>query len=66
MDRTTTQLPADQQPYVRPSAFEVEPAMFALALIAAVVSISLWTSAPSPQQFAPADQTPTVAEAPRG
>ena len=42
MDRTTTQLPADQQPYVRPSAFEVEPAMFALALIAVTFLVHTW------------------------
>ena len=66
MDRQTASTPASPPAYVRPSRFELEPALFALALIAAVMSISLWNAAPDEQQFAPADQTPTVAEAPRG
>lgn len=66
MDRQTDSQPASTPVYVRPSPFELEPAVFALALVAAVLSISLWNSAPSEQQFAPADQAPTVAEAPRG
>ena len=53
-----------QKPYVRRSHFEVEPAAFALALVAVVASISLWNPAPSPQQFSPAEATRTVAQAP--
>lgn len=66
MDSPTSSSPANQQPYVRPSRFEVEPAVFALALVAVVMSISLWSPLPSAQQVAPAEHQPEVAEAPRG
>jgi hypothetical protein len=62
----TANAPAELQPYVRPSRFELEPTAFALAVVAVVMSISLWNPATDAQQLAPADQTPTVAEAPRG
>ena len=56
--------PATTQPFVRRSRFEVEPAAFALALIAVVASISLWNPAPAAEQFAPAEALRTVAQAP--
>ena len=64
MNRPTQNLSTNPQPYVRRSHFEVEPAAFALALVAVVASISLWNPAPSPQQFSPAEATRTVAQAP--
>ena len=60
----TQHQPANMQPFVRRSRFEVEPAAFALALIAVVASISLWNPAPSAEQFAPAEAMRTVAQAP--
>ena len=59
--------PADLQPYVRPSRFELEPAMFTVALVAVVMSICAWNPvATQPQhQAAPIDGTSTVAQAPR-
>lgn len=59
--------PADPKPYVRPSRFELEPAMFTVALVAVVMSICAWNPVPSQQQqqAAPADATHTVAQAPR-
>ena len=56
--------PAKTQPFVRRSRFEVEPAAFALAVIAVVASISLWNPAPSAEQFAPAEAMRTLAQAP--
>jgi len=55
------------QPYVRPSRIEVEPAVFALAVIGVVMSISLWKPVPAEQQVAPQQpsQTQTLAQAPR-
>lgn len=64
MTEPTQHQPANPQPFVRRSHFEVEPAAFALALVAVVASISLWNSAPPAQQFSPAEATRTVAEAP--
>lgn len=52
------------QPYIRKSRLEVEPAAFALAVIAVVVSISLWKPVPSAEQFAPVEVVRTVAQAP--
>lgn len=66
MQSQTSNAPAELQPYVRPSRFELEPTAFALAVVAVVMSISLWSPVAEVQQLAPADQTPTVAEAPRG
>lgn len=66
MDSPTSSTPASQQPYVRPSRIELEPAVFALAVVAIVMSISLWNPLPSGQQMAPAEQQPEVAQAPRG
>lgn len=66
MNRQTSSTPASQQPYVRPSRIEVEPAVFALAVVAVVMSISLWNPLPSAQEFAPAEHQPEVAQAPRG
>lgn len=64
MNEPTQNTSTNAQPYVRRSHFEVEPAAFALALIAVVASISLWNPAPSAEQFAPAEATRTVAQAP--
>ena len=64
MTEPTQNRPANTQPFVRSSHFEVEPAAFALALIAVVASISLWNPSPTPEQFAPAEATRTVAQAP--
>ena len=57
----------DLKPYVRPSRFELEPAMFTLAVVAVVMSICAWNpvAAPQQQQAAPTDATSTVAQAPR-
>ena len=66
MDSQTSRTAPNQQPYVRPSHFEVEPAVFALAVVAVVMSISLWNPIPTEQQVAPTQNQPTVAEAPRG
>ena len=51
-------------PYVRKRRLELEPAAFALALIAVVASISMWKPLPSAEQFAPAEAVRTVAQAP--
>lgn len=61
------QLPsANPQPYVRPSRFELEPAVFALSVVAVVMSICAWNPVDvQQQQAAPADNTSTVAQAPR-
>lgn len=64
MNQPTQNLSTNPQPYVRRSHFEVEPAAFALALIAVVASISLWNPSPAAEQFAPAEATRTVAQAP--
>lgn len=66
MDSQTSSTPASQQPYVRPSRIELEPAAFALAVVAVVMSISLWNPLPSAQQVAPVEHQPEVAQAPRG
>ncbi len=60
-------LSADPQPYVRPSRFELEPAMFTLAVVAVVMSICSWNpvATQQQQQAAPVDNTQTVAQAPR-
>ena len=60
-----SQIPATStEPYVRKRRLDVEPAAFALALIAVVASISLWKPLPSAEQFAPAEVVRTVAQAP--
>ena len=56
--------PTGTEPYVRKRRLDVEPAAFALALIAVVASISLWKPLPSAEQFAPAEAVRTVAQAP--
>ncbi|MDO9095546.1 MAG: hypothetical protein Q7U99_23260 [Rubrivivax sp.] len=55
------------KPYVRPSRLELEPAVFALAVIGVVMSISLWKPVPADQQVTPQQpsQTQTLAQAPR-
>ena len=57
----------DLQPYVRPSRFELEPAMFTLAVVAVVMSICAWSpvATQQQQQAAPVDGSSTVAQAPR-
>jgi hypothetical protein len=57
---------ASVQAYVRPSRIEVEPVVFAVALVALVMSISLWRPAaqPQPQQAAPVEHSQTLAAAP--
>ena len=59
--------PVEPQPYVRPSRFELEPAVFAAAVVAVVMSICSWnpTVGEQQQQAAPTDSTHTVAQAPR-
>lgn len=58
---------ADLQPYVRPSRFELEPAMFTVAVVAVVMSICAWNpvATQQQQQAVPADATHTLAQAPR-
>jgi hypothetical protein len=58
--------PSTSQPvFVRPSRFEVEPAVFALTVVALVMSICAWNPQPQAQQVAPADHSSTLAQAPR-
>lgn len=60
------QLPStDLQPYVRPSRFELEPAMFTLAVVAVVMSICAWSPVATQQQAAPTEDTSTVVQASR-
>jgi hypothetical protein len=53
------------QPYVRPRSIELEPAAFALSVLAVVMSIGFWKPLPTVQQAAPVEQVQTVAAAPR-
>ena len=58
----------EPQPYVRPSRFELEPTVFAAAVVAVVMSICSWNPTVGErqqQQAAPTDTTHTVAQAPR-
>ena len=58
----------EPQPYVRPSRFELEPAVFAAAVVAVVMSICAWNPTvgeQQQQQAAPTDATHTVAQASR-
>ena len=64
MDQPTQSPKANAPAYVRRRHLDVEPAAFALALIAVVASISLWKPLPSAEQFAPAEALRTVAQAP--
>ena len=64
MNQPTKSPQANAQAYVRRRHLEVEPAAFALALIAVVTSISLWKPVPAAEQFAPAEALRTVAQAP--
>lgn len=59
-----TEQPQTLQPYVRAHRFESEPVLFACALVAVVMAISLWRPLPEPQQAAPADAPRTLAQAP--
>ena len=65
MNAQTAQQAASQPAFVRPSRFEAEPAVFALAVVALVVSICAWNPQPQPQQVAPMDHASTVAQASR-
>ena len=65
MNAQTAQTTASQPTFVRPSRFEVEPAVFALAVVALVMTICAWNPQPQAQQVAPMDQDSTVAQAPR-
>ena len=64
MNQPTLSPQDNAQAYVRRRRIEVEPAAFALALIAVVTSISLWKPVPPAEQFAPAEALRTVAQAP--
>ena len=64
MDQPTQSPQAITQAYVRRRHLEVEPAVFALALIAVVTSISLCKPVPPVEQIAPAEAPRTVAQAP--
>ncbi len=57
--------PSNRQTFVRPSGIEVEPVVFALAVIGVVMSISLWKPVPDDQQVAPQQAPQTLAQAPR-
>jgi hypothetical protein len=58
---------ATAQPYVRPSRFELEPAVFTVALVAVVMSICTWNPVVTEQQqAAPVDGGSTVVQASRG
>jgi hypothetical protein len=61
----TAQQTSSQPAFVRPSRFEIEPAVFALTVVALVMSICAWNPQPQAQQVSPMEQASTMAEAPR-
>lgn len=65
MNRQPPSQPATLQPYVRQRRIDVEPALFALGVLAVVLSISGWKPLAATQQAAPAQATHVAAAAPR-
>ncbi len=65
MNREPQANTTSQQVYVRPSRIQIEPAVFALTVVAVVLSISTWRPQPATQQATPAEQGQTLAAAER-
>jgi hypothetical protein len=53
------------EPFVRRRRIELEPAVFALTVVALVMSISIWSPLPKAQHMAPGDASTAVSQAPR-
>jgi hypothetical protein len=53
------------EPFVRRRRIELEPAVFALTVVALVMSISLWSPLPKAQHMVPGDASTSVSQAPR-